>query len=61
MKLFGTRWVSLAMTKNKSAQGSNGNVSQLYLCSREETFARLLEGVRDCAIYMIDVNGWLSL
>ena len=48
------------MTKNKSAQGSNGNASQLHLRSREETFARLLEGVRDCAIYMIDVNGCVA-
>jgi PAS domain S-box-containing protein len=34
-------------------------VTSLRSRSREESFARLLAGVRDCAIYLIDLNGYV--
>jgi PAS domain S-box-containing protein len=48
------------MTQRNSVQGSNRDAPQLQSRSREEVLARLLEGVRDCAIYMIDVNGCVA-
>jgi PAS domain S-box-containing protein len=48
------------MKKNKTGQESGGNVSSLHFDSREKSIARLLEGVRDCAIFMLDVNGCVA-
>jgi PAS domain S-box-containing protein len=43
------------VTKKKTANDEGAALLQPR--SREETFARLLDGVRDCAIYMIDADG----
>jgi PAS domain S-box-containing protein len=48
------------MTRSKSVHGASGNLSRLHSLSKEETLTRLLEGVRDCAIYMIDLNGCVA-
>jgi PAS domain S-box-containing protein len=45
------------MTKNKVPPGESGKVTRLRVRSREESFARLLSGVRDCAIYLLDLEG----
>jgi PAS domain S-box-containing protein len=45
------------LVKKSTTHGSSGNVASLRSRSREESLARLLDGVRDCAIYLIDING----
>jgi PAS domain S-box-containing protein len=37
--------------------GEAGKVTQLLTRSREESFARLMAGVQDCAIYLLDPEG----
>ena len=48
------------MTKNKTTSGLGGKVARLPALSREESFTRLLNGVTDCAIYLIDPNGYVA-
>lgn len=45
------------MTNTNPGGGGTANVRTLLARTREETFARLLSGVRDCAIYLIDPDG----
>ena len=45
------------MTKNKVPPGEGGKVTRLRVRGREESFARLLAGVQDCAIYLLDPEG----
>jgi PAS domain S-box-containing protein len=48
------------MTTGSPAEGSGRGASLLQGRSREEILARLLNGVRDCAIYLIDINGCVA-
>jgi PAS domain S-box-containing protein len=48
------------MTTKQPARGSGGGASPLQARNREESLARLLDGIRDCAIYMLDMNGCVA-
>jgi PAS domain S-box-containing protein len=48
------------MTTKKPVQGAGGNASPLPARNREETLVRMLSGIRDCAIYLIDLNGCVA-
>jgi PAS domain S-box-containing protein len=49
----------VGMDRNKTDQTRASAPKLLGDRSREDTFGRLLEGVRDCAIYMIDRDGYV--
>jgi PAS domain S-box-containing protein len=48
------------MTTKEAGQGLADSPSPLQASSRDESLARLLNGVRDCAIYMIDPKGYVA-
>jgi PAS domain S-box-containing protein len=67
-KIVGTLWaierlywvahaVRVAVKKNKSSKEDTKEPRTAL--DREETFSRLLEGIRDCAIYLIDPEGYI--
>ena len=51
--------ISGGVEMERKRDATLGRESSSQQLTREETFARLLEGVRDCAIYMLDPDGYV--
>jgi PAS domain S-box-containing protein len=48
------------VTNNRTISGSGVKVAPGRIHTREESFTRLLNGVADCAIYLLDENGFVA-
>jgi PAS domain S-box-containing protein len=49
----------MGLSVNKNEPSGQTQVHVRSALSREETFSRLLDGIRDCAIYLLDRDGYV--